>query len=77
MANRARNIDNAPGTSQTLSEEEVKALFEALNLSTAADRGKFLLLERFSQDPSPGEDLTDDALLVRFRDCTASDSKVK
>ena len=75
MANRANKIEDATGTNQTLNEKEINYLFEALNLSTAADREKFLQLQDLSKEPNTGQDR--DALRVRFRDSTVRESAVK
>ena len=77
MANRANKIEDATGTNQTLNEKEINYLFEALNLSTAADREKFLQLQDLSKEPNTGQDRIDDALRVRFRDSTVRESAVK
>jgi hypothetical protein len=77
MANRASNLDDSLSTRRTLDEKEIEDLFETLNLSTAADREKFLRLEQLSKETNPGKDHLDDALRVRFRDSTSREPTVK
>lgn len=77
MANRANKIDDSPGISRALNEKEINDLFDTLNLSTAADREKFLRMQYLSQQPNTGPDRIDGALRVRFRDSTVRNSIVK
>lgn len=77
MASRASKTGVAPSTSRTLDEKEIRDLFETLNLSTPADRDKFLRLERLSKETDPGQDHLDDALRVRFGDSTVRGPTVK
>jgi|HubBroStandDraft_1064217.scaffolds.fasta_scaffold1106817_2 hypothetical protein len=76
MANRAKDFEDRSSGSRALSEKEIKDLFEALNLSTAAEREKFLRLDRLSNEPDSGQDHME-ALRVRFSNSTAREPAAK
>jgi hypothetical protein len=57
---------------RNLGEKEINDLFDKLDLSTAADREKFLRLERLSTDPNLAQDEADETFRVLFGDSTAA-----
>ena len=63
---------DSPEANRTLKEKEINDLFEMLNLTTAADRDKFLRLERLSNESDLGQDRGAAPLRICFGDSTVS-----
>jgi len=77
MANRTRKVEQSPKTDRMLQEKEINDLFDALKLSTFADREKFLRLERLSNYADVEQDRAKERFRVLFGDSTASDPSLK
>jgi hypothetical protein len=72
MAKHPAKVEKPVDKGRILQEKEIINFFAALNLSTAADREKFLRLEEFSKDANSAKDLPNETLRVRFGNSTGS-----
>ena len=64
----AKSIPN--NNTEELQQREIEGFFEALRLSTAGDRQRFLQFERFSEDADSAQDRGMETLRVVFGDGT-------
>ena len=74
MGKRVKEIDQPPA-SRTLQEPEITDLFDRLNLSTAADREKFLRLGQLSKDPNLPYDQPNQSVRVRLGNSTSTEAQ--
>lgn len=57
-----------------LRNEEIRELFQKLELGKAADRDRFLRLQQLAHQPDPKQDCPDEALRVFFTHSTETRS---
>jgi hypothetical protein len=65
--------EESNGTSRQLSEREIAEFFEKLNLGSAAERERFLSLERLVQSLDSEQEGSSESPRVVFGDSTVTD----
>jgi hypothetical protein len=61
---------NPVNNTEELQQRDIEGFFEALQLSTAADRERFLQFDRFKEGADSAQDGETETLKVVFRDGT-------
>lgn len=61
---------NPVNKTEELQQREIEGFFEALQLSTAADRERFLQFDRFPEGADSAQDRGTETLRIVFRDGT-------